>query len=215
MVENESSKDWVVRDGTLRFETNHGVIVPTAEEIYSAIFEQKYSSVVDANDVSLLMKRFNFSKYPARLYIDLISLVNYTIVANIHVESDSGKDIVLPDTYKADHIVIESTWYPFEIDAFNDILKILDTAGISKAGKIKLGQYLLLLKSPSDQIHYNIELDKLKPLENANKEKPSVNAQLYPYQIKGWEWLRFLKSERVGGILADEMDLEKLYKSFH
>ena len=36
-----------------------------------------------------------------------------------------------------------------------------------------------------------------------------VVASLYPYQVRGWQWLRFIISEDAGGILADEMGLGK------
>ena len=36
-----------------------------------------------------------------------------------------------------------------------------------------------------------------------------VKATLYPYQLDGWRWLKFLMAEGVGGLLADEMGLGK------
>ena len=38
---------------------------------------------------------------------------------------------------------------------------------------------------------------------------PSVNAQLRPYQLAGFQWLTFLWSHGLGGILADDMGLGK------
>ena len=36
-----------------------------------------------------------------------------------------------------------------------------------------------------------------------------ITASLYPYQLRGWQWLRFIISEQAGGLLADEMGLGK------
>ena len=36
-----------------------------------------------------------------------------------------------------------------------------------------------------------------------------ITASLYPYQLRGWQWLRFIISEEAGGLLADEMGLGK------
>ena len=38
---------------------------------------------------------------------------------------------------------------------------------------------------------------------------PAVRAQLRPYQLDGFEWLAFLWSHGLGGILADDMGLGK------
>ncbi len=40
-------------------------------------------------------------------------------------------------------------------------------------------------------------------------EPAKVQATLYPYQISGWRWLKFLLAEGIGGLLADEMGLGK------
>ncbi len=57
-------------------------------------------------------------------------------------------------------------------------------------------------------------LDKLKPLVEGFEKLPratlpEVNATLRPYQQHGVDWLSFLKSTGLGGVLADDMGLGK------
>ncbi|MCP4810309.1 MAG: DEAD/DEAH box helicase [Proteobacteria bacterium] len=56
------------------------------------------------------------------------------------------------------------------------------------------------------------DLERLRPLldEDLPEEPlPDVNATLRPYQLVGFQWLRFLMRTGLGGILADDMGLGK------
>ncbi len=47
------------------------------------------------------------------------------------------------------------------------------------------------------------------PDQGGPEPPPTINAQLRPYQLDGFQWLAFLWRHRLGGILADDMGLGK------
>ena len=51
-------------------------------------------------------------------------------------------------------------------------------------------------------------LDNFSKIENASLPK-NFNAALRPYQSQGYNWLSFLKLNKLGGVLADDMGLGK------
>lgn len=98
-------------------------------------------------------------------------------------------------------------------------IEILNAAfeefGISECGTITFNQYLLLKRMAEKEGLREI-LDSVDPnlyrTINAvqHLEAPAgINAKLYPYQVDGYNWMRFMLSEGCGCILGDEMGLGK------
>jgi SNF2 family DNA or RNA helicase len=212
IMRNRVRKEWEVIDGILGFKGLAGRVAPTAEEIYSAIFENKYSDTVTFDDSNLLVGMINFSRYPVSLSIHLKSLsensssINISIVASV----ENGDQHSVAWNLDADHIVINNTWYPFMPGSSDEIQAVLESVGISEVGDIGFGQYLLLLKSGSELIQDMVQ--RIVPdisVVNQREKPDSLKAELYLYQRKGWQWLCFMRYERMGGILADEMGLGK------
>jgi SNF2 family DNA or RNA helicase len=212
MNENIEFREWNIVDGVLSLITISGSSIPTADEIYSAVFEHIYSASVTLRDVDSLEKRFSFSRYPVSLNIILKSNNDNgsRIILAIQAKSENGDCESISWQQHADHIVIDNTWFPFTPGSQNDIQSILDSAGIKETGTIRLGQYLSLVKTENDLVHNKIEQINPDIAGTVAEEGPQhVNAELYPYQKKGWQWLRFMRQENIGGILADEMGLGK------
>ncbi|MEY4135212.1 MAG: hypothetical protein RL386_1562 [Bacteroidota bacterium] len=46
-------------------------------------------------------------------------------------------------------------------------------------------------------------------LDKAAARLPELNAQLRPYQVQGFKWLKYLHEHKIGGCLADDMGLGK------
>jgi SNF2-related domain/HNH endonuclease len=208
VAENMTKKTWVIREGLFAYETDHGLLSPSADEIYSAAFEKKYSNGITAEDIIELASKLTFSHFPVNLKIIRESDGEGSIRSNVYAISPDGvRGTVQLD---ADHIIIENTWYPFVPGAIDEILQTLKLANMGANGKISLGQYLSLLKSASEYISNEVISQNIKVPQKYITEKPKgITADLYPYQMKGWQWLRFLSDEKIGGILADEMGLGK------
>lgn len=70
------------------------------------------------------------------------------------------------------------------------------------------GDETVVSKAPPRLIECAKDLESLKPKENPEAPKGFL-AELRPYQQDGFEWLQFLREQKLGGILADDMGLGK------
>lgn len=161
----------------------------------------------------LLITKFKFSRYPVHLRIILSSATdkNYTINLDVQAYTEDQKSAKVFWELKADHVMIDDTWYPFIPGAKNEIEDILTSIGLNSTGNIKLKQYFQLIKSGSDlliDVTGSIK-DEISNYGEPDDKPTGVKADLYPYQLNGWRWLRFMQKENIGGILADEMGLGK------
>ena len=76
-----------------------------------------------------------------------------------------------------------------------------------------LRQYLALRRAEGsgDPVINELSDDLVLGLSasQADAQPQGITASLYPYQLQGWRWLRFMLAEKAGGLLADEMGLGK------
>jgi SNF2 family DNA or RNA helicase len=210
-MSKSENKTWFTNDGVLSFERGQIRIIPSADEIYSSVFENRYSDNINEQDVEILNRTLSFSRYPAELNIILQSteIKDFPIELSIAAFNENGDSNPISWGNKADHIIIENTWYPFTQGIREDILAIMKMVELSEPGGIRLGQYLSLLKSDSELIKNQVLSVNSYFSDDDASNSFNVKADLYPYQKKGLQWLRFLKQEKIGGILADEMGLGK------
>lgn len=210
MQENRLTGKWHVRNGLLGFENSKGFVVPTAEALYSAVHENNYTDEISRDDVMLLTTQYTFSKYPIELKVSLQTGTQGDLEANICAVPGRQKTVTISSGSPADHVMIDNTWYPFLPGALDEIQQIFKSVGLPGPGPIGLGQYLSLIKKDESLIQNQVVSITSQFLQKKMTGTPSgIKAQLYPYQEKGWQWLRFMKREGVGGILADEMGLGK------
>jgi SNF2 family DNA or RNA helicase len=191
----------------------------TADEIYARVFEGNSEFRGKPLDVAEPdLKELVFVRYPAVLEAQ----INFN-------ETSGGSGLTLSitaagenlltqvsdlKTRSADHVVIENVWLPFAPGAREEILQLLNRAGIADVGPLTLRQYLALRQEAGNApwLKDNTTGRAIHPGINA---LPSADAltlftgSLYPYQTAGWQWLTFIWRERLGAILADEMGLGK------
>ena len=219
-MQNTVDKQWRICEGVLLFENTESASVASADEIYSAVFEKRYSELILQNIKyhAALRSEIEFSKYPVDLSIWIIlnQTKNPFIEIAVYATTDDGKESIVSSNFNSDHVIIDSTWYPFSPGALEEINKVFESINVSKSGKISLGQYLILLKSNNDIISNKITSTDFGGEYDSSVDLPTgLNATLYPYQKKGWQWLVFYKkNEKVGGILADEMGLGKTLANY-
>lgn len=204
--------EWEIIDGVLGIKRADNFAVPTAEEVYSAIFGDVISPCFSDHDIRVLRSTFEFSRYPATLGIVLRPANDRDFIVDLSIQAvaGDGNTATVSWSYNADHIIIDGVWYPWAPGAREEIAGILAAAAVAMPGKIRLRQYLSLIKLKSELIRNEVNAGDL-PLvpEDRGGDLPRVKAALYPYQIKGWQWLCFMFREKIGGILADEMGLGK------
>lgn len=206
------SSNWYIVNGVLCKGNGYNYFSISADSIFSALFENRYSDSISEADVTELKSFLSFSKYPADLKIILNadSAGDYKINLAVYAVKSDGIRQVFDWENFSEHIIIDNVWYPLDSNSLNEIAGVLKKINLTKPGTISLGQYLSLLKlNPDIVLNEVIEigefssaaLDEIKPFQ--------LKADLYPYQVKGWRWLRFSSKEKIGGILADEMGLGK------
>lgn len=112
-----------------------------------------------------------------------------------------------------EHIVIDGIWYFInnDIDSINESL---DKSGITRFGPISLVQYLQLVavSHAGGQISINdnlVDVAKRSTAIDNEAIPPFLDAKLYPYQLVGYKWLRFMTKQADGCVLGDEMGLGK------
>lgn len=208
-----SNRNWVIEDGVLGVNDGNNFWLPTANEIYSCVFEGQRTKLISPNDIESLSKKISFSKYPVDLVIVLKSS-GKELQCSIEACANNRISIPISSKYNADHIVIDNVWFPFISGNKEEVFNILKGASINGSGKINLHQYFFLLKlSIRNRIIKNTVDVSFKPYPelnpNLDNTLSTLKAKLYPYQHNGWQWLKFMLTEQLGIILADEMGLGK------
>lgn len=80
-------------------------------------------------------------------------------------------------------------------------LEVQETIGLEESNKRKLSRkFKNLIEDLNDPAHFEAEVPK------------NLEAELRPYQITGFKWLKMLAKYGFGGILADDMGLGKQFK---
>ena len=113
-----------------------------------------------------------------------------------------------------DQCLTQKEWFRISgnIEILNSIFKEL---GISGCGTITFNQYLLLKRATEKEelreITDSVDQDLYRRVNAIqHPEIPAgIDAKLYPYQLDGYNWMRFMLSEGCGCILGDEMGLGK------
>lgn len=198
---------WQVRDGRLGLERSGTFVVPTADEVYrSAVEHQRVWEDIAPGPAPDLV----FSRYPALARVTLSAdgggpVVGYEAVLPDGVVAISAEDL------ETGHILAAGTWYPLDpggIDEIRELLKGGSSGSISLRGILGLKKAAAEGGPVEDRLEINPETAaRLAPAVEG--EPAGVNATLYPYQRQGWQWLRFVLAEGVGGLLCDEMGLGK------
>ena len=187
----------------------------TAEQVYGSIVEERPAwddLVGGANGVAVGL---SFSPYPVDAVLVLHS---HDARPAIRIEGRTQDDRSFPLSGEAlhqGHIVHEGTWHPVSTDDAESIAALFSNLGLDSADPVPttLRQCLDLRRAAADgqpiidQLCDDVLLDL--PSASQDGQPEGITASLYPYQVRGWQWLRFIISEEAGGILADEMGLGK------
>lgn len=137
-----------------------------------------------------------------------IQLKCYVIRRKKEIPVDAINGVLL------DQCLTQKEWFRISgnVEILNSIFKEL---GILECGTITFNQYLLLKRAAEKEelreITDSVDPDlyrKVNAIQHA--EIPTgIDAKLYPYQLDGYNWMRFMLSEGCGCILGDEMGLGK------
>lgn len=137
-----------------------------------------------------------------------IQLKCYVIRRKKEIPVDTINGVLL------DQCLTRKEWFRISgnVEILNSIFKEL---GILECGTITFNQYLLLKRAAEKEelreITDSVDPDLYRKVNAIqHSEIPTgIDAKLYPYQLDGYNWMRFMLSEGCGCILGDEMGLGK------
>ena len=123
-------------------------------------------------------------------------------------------DLEMVDGKVPDNIVVDDAWYNLYVN-YQEVQSVLDRAGISALGEVSLGKYFRIKQFVQRSLNIEIEDNAVQALaEHPTKDltysaPAALKANLYPYQQRGFQWMRFIVDSQCGCILGDEMGLGK------
>lgn len=206
-----SNAGWEIRGNELWLLDPQGRSrIPSADEVYRALIERLPAEEWIPTSVDGLRP----SRYPLvpalMISADMEGGPTYSLIATSRGVS---MELQVADLERG-HRISDGVWYPVDPTARAEVLELLKSNGVEVGPARSLKAFLAIRKAASeggaveDQTHEQ----PFSPLvfAPAGDDVPAgVNAKLYPYQLSGWRWLKFLVAEGVGGLLADEMGLGK------
>lgn len=208
---------WQISNGVFELVGQSNTIVPSAEDVYAEAIEESPPvhnvSIVEAGT----KLGVSFSPYPATASLVLGDPVKGGFpTLRCRVETQFGEtESVSLTALKAGHVVIKDTWYPFDTGETETLLGHVSEDDM-EAEELRSFHAVLKLKKlalETDNIIDETSEEGISTLAfvEAGDDNPPVgiDATLYPYQLTGWNWLRFLIGQDIGALLADEMGLGK------
>lgn len=209
---------WITRKGILQIYNGSEYFIPDPQDIYEAVFEHACPwdkwSIEDCKYTLGL----NFSRYPVTIRLVIMDSHSDGIPElKFEVQTQEGYSEFMYDAVlKAGHVVLQNVWYPIEPTDIQELENFIANNDGLKDGLVTDFRSLLELKRNArfdyaivrDDTNYEA-FSALKYLPLSEGNPLGIEANLYPYQIEGWNWLRFLISQGIGALLADEMGLGK------
>ena len=134
------------------------------------------------------------------------------------IDLDKYKDIIDEAQRSGENYVyFDNKWIKVDTQQGNQFLeaeKEISSKFKDKKVDIKNLNYILDIYDNIEKLEYDTSLVKIKKDLYNNRlvhyEKPKfLNANLYTYQQEGFMWFKFLRYEKLGGLLADDMGLGK------
>lgn len=199
---------WEIREGQLGLVRDGAFLTLSADEIYrSAVENLRVWDDVEPGPADGLV----FSRYPALPRAVLAADDAGPGVYHEAVLADGSLIAVSTAHLMAGHVVVDGVWHPLDPGSLEEILAL---PGAEPGRGLSLRAVLALKKAAADggPVEDRLEINPstaswLAPAPDGGPR--GVEATLYPYQQQGWQWLRLVLGEGVGGLLCDEMGLGK------
>ena len=210
-------RTWALVGDVLEIGGNSGHLPATVDEVYASIVEgNPFRDDLKPGKVGAA-KLLRFSPYPVDLFIALKPTEDNGW-PSFQYEARTQQAECFPVSEAAverGHVVHEGTWYALASGAGEELQAILERTGIG-VGTDGLKPFIELKKLAIEGAPVVDRLPdgalKRHAFRSSSCDTGSpvgILATLYPYQVDGWQWLRFILAEQFGGLLADEMGLGK------
>lgn len=203
----------------LKVFTDETSILPTAEEIYAAVFEGAHSvRGIPVSGEEFLATGLNFSRDTADPLVVLENSadlgspeINCRLVAR---QQTFEGDVTIHNGQVLDYAICGGRWIPLIAGTLDDVNRFLADSGLGHFGPITLAQYMKLLRMTNgsltvkDKTANTLQASSVA-LRLSGEPPPTFTGSLYPYQLDGYRWLSFMNRGGLGCIIADEMGLGK------
>lgn len=202
---------WEVSGKELRLiEPSGNIRVPSVDEVYGALVEQR--PALEGIPTSVVDLRV--SRYPL---VPRLVIEDGGDGAPIYSLAATCRGLALPldlSDLERGHVILGGTWYPIDTQTGSEVAELLCDAGGELGPVRSLKSFLRVRKAaasggPVDDVTVTHSISPYAFIPSGDDTPNGVAAKLYPYQLLGWRWLKFLLSEGSGGLLADEMGLGK------
>lgn len=209
-------KTWRLAGDQLRLEVDGSLYDMQGAVVFSAVVDGDAVDDIEPGKTGDAVG-LRFSRYPATLLVVLEERFAQGLpYVSLKIRTQMGSTFpVSGEALATGHVVVGGTWYLIEPNSLEELRSILRAAGVAAAGTVNSLRAVLALKAAAAR---GGPVEDVLPVGNestlrfvpAGDGVPSgVNATLYPYQLDGWRWLKFVIGQGIGGLLADEMGLGK------
>ena len=210
-------KTWSLSPGGVLAASDENQWFPaTAEQVYASIIEHTPAWQDLPGGRHGAATELSFSPYPVDVVLVLHASNDARPAVRLEARTQLDQSFPLsPEALHHGHVVHEGTWHPVSPADTDSIATLLSDLGLDPGDPdpTTLHQCLALRRASANGEPVIDQLcdETLLNLSSSDREARPVGiiASLYPYQVSGWQWLRFITSEQAGGLLADEMGLGK------
>ena len=209
---------WEIRDNILGLNEPGGrFVVPTASQLYSALFTDKPLPLSFDCGISIResLRGIRFSRLGTSLELEFVWGDDSRSVQCRAKVNRGGKfyDVTSIVARKIDHAVFDGVWFYFA-ENFSLVADFLASSSIKDMAHVSYAGYLNALRMSSNypgiKIASAISVGRDQAVAMTHSDQPQgLCATLYPYQLSGYAWLRFVTDGDCGCILGDEMGLGK------
>ena len=213
-----TSPIWEVRGNVLGLKcAGDEFYVPKASQLFFALFDGKPlpAPFDGCASVRESVADIRFSRLGANIELDFVCENEPHSLKCIAKANRGGKfyDVTLLVAKKIDHAVFDNVWFYFT-ENFPLVIKFLSKCGINDMSHVSYAAYLNALRAVPEYPGIKVSSCVRIGCNQGEVRQPTVQpkglcATLYPYQLSGFAWLRFVTNEDCGCILGDEMGLGK------
>ena len=210
---------WEIRGNILGLKgTEEEFYIPKASQLFSALFENKQlpAPFDRCSSVRETLPGIRFSRLGASIELDFVT-ENGTHLVQCKAKVNRGGEFYDVTSFvadKIDHAVFGSVWFYFT-ENFTLVVQFLSECGIKDMSHVSYAAYLNALRTapkyPGIKVSSCVRIghDDQYEVQQSRAQPQGLCATLYPYQLSGFAWLRFVTDENCGCILGDEMGLGK------
>jgi SNF2 family DNA or RNA helicase len=204
------------KENILVLEREDQTVLVSADQIFSSVIEEN----IVWDDVEPgragVRGEFNFSRYPLvpRLLLDQSNQGNPPTLEIWYFKTGSEICCCNLADLQREQVIWGDDWYPIDQLACEEVTSLVVEYSLNLGTFTSLKSFLEVKKlaEVNSLIEDRTRITGTSPISLLPKRVDSpknINANLYPYQVDGWNWLRMVISEGIGGLLADEMGLGK------